>query len=134
MSGRVSSYLSHINGLQDVADRLQVVQFENRDALEVIARYDSPGTLFYCDPPYFGLGGYANNIDAWNHIQLAQALHGIQGRAAISGYESEFYSNLYGDWRKVVGPLKFKSANVQQHKKQTREIVWMNYDELGRKL
>ena len=28
------------------------VQIENAPALEVIARYDSLETLFYCDPPY----------------------------------------------------------------------------------
>ena len=36
-----------------LADRVQHVHFERRDALEVIAHHaDAPNTLLYCDPPY----------------------------------------------------------------------------------
>src|SRR5881296_2890213 len=52
MSGVVSRWLGSVDALPDIALRLLRVQIENRPAIEVIGLYDSPGTLFYCDPPY----------------------------------------------------------------------------------
>ena len=40
-----------VEGLPQIVQRLQRVQIENAPATEVIRRYDSPETLFYCDPP-----------------------------------------------------------------------------------
>ena len=52
MAGAVSRCLGSVEGLAEIVQRLQRVQIENAPAIEVIRRYDSPGTLFYCDPPY----------------------------------------------------------------------------------
>ena len=52
MGGAVSRWLGSVEGLSEIVQRLLRVQIENAPALEVIARYDSPETLFYCDPPY----------------------------------------------------------------------------------
>ena len=41
-----------VEGLEWIATRLLRVQIENDVAANVIQRYDSPNTLFYCDPPY----------------------------------------------------------------------------------
>ena len=50
MSGVVSRWLGSLKGLPEIAERLLRVQIENRPAIEVIKLYDSPKTLFYCDP------------------------------------------------------------------------------------
>jgi len=52
MAGAVSRWLGSVEGLAEIVQRLQRVQIENAPATEVIRRYDSPNTLFYCDPPY----------------------------------------------------------------------------------
>ena len=52
MAGAVSRWLGAIEHLPDIAQKLLRVQFENAPAIEVIERYDSKDTLFYCDPPY----------------------------------------------------------------------------------
>jgi DNA adenine methylase len=52
MAGAVSRWLGSVEGLSEIVQRLQRVQIENAPATEVILRYDSPQTLFYCDPPY----------------------------------------------------------------------------------
>src|SRR5947209_8341594 len=52
MSGVVSRWLGAVEDLPAVAERLLRVQIENRPAADVIRLYDSPTTLFYCDPPY----------------------------------------------------------------------------------
>ena len=52
MAGAVSRWLGSVEGLPQIVQRLQRVQIENAPATEVVRRYDSPETLFYCDPPY----------------------------------------------------------------------------------
>ena len=52
MAGAVSRWLGAVEDLGLIAQRLLRVQIENAPAIDVIQRYDSPETLFYCDPPY----------------------------------------------------------------------------------
>ncbi len=95
--------------LPAIARRLKVVQIESDDALKTIARFDSDRTLFYCDPPYvastrrdrWAKNGYHCELTDEQHEQLSQVLHGIKGMAIVSGYPSDLYEQLYGDWRKV---------------------------------
>jgi len=52
LSGVIGRWLGAVEGLPAVAERLLGVQIENRPAADIIRLYNSPGTLFYCDPPY----------------------------------------------------------------------------------
>src|ERR1051326_63543 len=52
MGGAVSRWLGSVEGLSEIVQRLLRVQIENAPATEIISRYDSRETLFYCDPPY----------------------------------------------------------------------------------
>ncbi|HBK66248.1 MAG TPA: DNA methyltransferase, partial [Cyanobacteria bacterium UBA11166] len=52
MAGAVSRWLGSVEGLSEIVQRLLRVQIENAPAIEVIQRYDSEETFFYCDPPY----------------------------------------------------------------------------------
>lgn len=52
MNEQVSSWLSAVDGLPEVVERMRRVEVWNLPALEVIQKLDSPQTLFYLDPPY----------------------------------------------------------------------------------
>src|SRR5437016_11804908 len=52
MAGAVSRWLGSVEGLSEISQRLLRIQIEHAPAIEVIRRYDSEETLFYCDPPY----------------------------------------------------------------------------------
>lgn len=86
--------------------RLMGVILECRPALEVISIFDSESTLFYCDPPYVmetrrpGVN-YRFEMTDEQHEELADALHGIDGMAIISGYNCPLYEKLYSDWQRV---------------------------------
>ena len=68
-------------------ERLQDVHIECDDALKVIARWDSPQTLFYLDPPYpnTSQGHYSGySLSDWQ--ALCDLLDSIQGSYVLSNY------------------------------------------------
>jgi len=106
MAGAVSRWLGSVEGLAEIAQRLLRVQIENAPALEVIKRYDSPETLFYCDPPYVhesrsDTNAYAFEMSDDEHRALAQVLHNVKGKVALSGYQCNLMDELYGDWHYI---------------------------------
>ena len=128
MSGVVSRWLGGVEGLADIAERLIRVQIENRPALDAIRLYDSPGTLFYCDPPYLhetrgDSNAYGFEMNEKEHRELAHALHQAKGKVAISGYRCALMDTLYKGWR------RFDAIKKQCHsiKKLRQESLWMNY-------
>lgn len=129
MAGAVSRWLGSIDDLSAIAQRLLRVQVENVPALEVIKRYDSPETLFYCDPPYVhdtrgDSKAYAHEMTNEDHEALAEKLHNIQGKVALSGYAGSLYDKLYKDWRKIESPAKL----CHSVKQERVEVLWINYD------
>ena len=72
--------------LEDVHARLAGVVIECLGYAEFIRRYDSPGTLFYLDPPYWGSeDSYGKAMFAPGDFeQLAGQLAGIQGTFLMS--------------------------------------------------
>jgi DNA adenine methylase len=73
--------------LEDVHERLSGVLIERMPYAECIRRYDSrPGTLFYCDPPYWGCtDDYGKNIFSPADFEaLRDLLAGLQGRFILS--------------------------------------------------
>ncbi|ACK69559.1 D12 class N6 adenine-specific DNA methyltransferase [Gloeothece citriformis PCC 7424] len=128
MAGAVSRWLGSIDDLSKIVQRLLRVQIENCSAIEVIQRYDSEETLFYCDPPYphdsrGDKNAYGYEMANEEHQKLAHILHNIKGKVAISGYDCELMEELYGDWRRIPAPSK----SCHSVKQLRTEILWVNY-------
>jgi DNA adenine methylase len=72
--------------LEDLHSRLAGVVIECLDFEAFIRRYDSSGTLFYLDPPYWGSeGDYGKALFSRQDFQrLADVLTGIKGRFLMS--------------------------------------------------
>lgn len=106
--------------------RLRNVMIENRDALYVMRLYDKPSTLFYVDPPYVRSTRskrgaiYVNELSDHDHEQLAKVLHSLKGMIILSGYPSELYKELYGDWNQA-----FKTTTAQNGKGRV-ECLWLS--------
>lgn len=129
MSGVVSRWLGSVEQLPQIAERLLRVQIENRPAVEVVELYDSERTLFYCDPPYVhdsrgDANAYGYEMSDEDHRALAAALGRIKGRAAVSGYRSTLYDELYSGWYCHEASAK----RCHSVKKDRREVLWTNYD------
>lgn len=128
MSGVVSRWFGGIDGLSEIAERLLRVQIENRPALDIIRLYDSPTTLFYCDPPYPHESrgdpkAYGFEMDEGGHRELAGVLHAAQAKVAVSGYRCRLMDELYAGWRRHDADAK-RCHSIKQLR---RESVWMNY-------
>jgi DNA adenine methylase len=57
------------------------------------------------------------------HSELAEVLHRVVGKVAISGYRCDLMDTLYGGWHRGEAPQK----NCHSVKKPRREALWMNY-------
>ena len=128
MSGVVSRWLGSVEGLDAIAMRLLRVQIEHDSALAVIRRYDSPDTLFYCDPPYphesrGDSKAYTYEMTDNDHRELASLLHTVKGLVAISGYHCPLMDELYADWHVHHEGVK-KTHSV---KTDRAEVLWTNY-------
>ena len=128
MAGAVSRWLGAVEGLPEIAQRLQRVQIENAPALEIIQRFDTPRTLFYLDPPYVhgsrgDAAAYGYEMSDDDHRELAALLRHVKGRAVLSGYRSPLYNELFADWHRVDADEKL--CNSSKGKRQ--ESLWMNF-------
>lgn len=129
MGAAVSRWLGSVEGLSEIAQRLLRVQIENAPAVEVIKRYDSDKTLFYCDPPYphetrGDSNMYAYEMSDGEHAELAEVLRNVKGKVALSSYDCKLMDELYAGWNKIEAPSKL----AHSVKKPRREILWTNYD------
>jgi DNA adenine methylase len=131
MSGVVSRWLGGVEMLSEIADRLLRVQIENRPAVDVIRLYDSPTTLFYCDPPYIHETrgddkAYGYEMSNQAHAELARVLNDVKGMVALSNYDCPLMEELYPkqQWRKHVS----KARTIHSTKDTRVEVLWTNYD------
>ena len=128
MAGAVSRWLGAVEDLSEIAQRLLRVQIENDHAIDVINRYDSEETLFYCDPPYphesrGDINAYRFEMTDLEHIELAGVLHSVKGKAALSGYHCDLLDEIYGDWK----VHEANSKKVHSVKTERTEVLWTNY-------
>lgn len=135
----VSHWLSAIDEvLPQVIARFREVQIEHSDALDLITRYDTLNTLFYCDPPYISesrvdANSYLNEMTNDEHLQLLKLLLNIKGMAVLSGYHNLLYDSKLVNW----AYREFDAVSWSSGKPRTRqgkggkaprrtEVVWLN--------
>lgn len=139
MNSCSSRWLSTIKMLPEIHAKLQRVQIESIPALEIIDKYDTPGTLFYLDPPYVmetRVGGkmYDYEMTLADHEALVANLLAIRGAACLSGYEHLVYRPLLkAGWTisrkevscRIVGRTRAKKDMSKDALKRT-ECLYMS--------
>jgi len=129
MAGGVSRWLAKVEGLQDIVERLRRVQIENKPAIDVIKLYDSPETLFYCDPPYPHESrgdprAYGYEMSDKEHEELAEVLLSVKGLVALSSYRCSLMNRLYKNWTCIEAQTKISHSA----KEFRTEALWVNYE------
>ena len=103
------------------------VHIENRDALQLLPKYDRENVLIYLDPPY--VYETRNNKKIYNyemtdekHIQLLEIISGLKADVLISGYDNELYRRYLKDWNKDTATSTDEAGNNRT------ECLWFNYN------
>ncbi|NTT88589.1 DNA adenine methylase, partial [Tabrizicola fusiformis] len=88
--------------LEDLHTRLSGVVIECLDFGDFIRRYDTPGTLFYLDPPYWGSeGDYGKHLFARADFQrLADHLKALQGGFLMSINDVQDIRDIFA-WARI---------------------------------
>lgn len=133
----VHSFRNSIERFKAIQGRMRYVLIDKHDILDVIAERDSPNTFFYIDPPYVGVEHYYEGCNRdekgkkiFPHQELAEVLHQIKGKAALSYYPHPLIDGLYADWRQT-SRKKHKDSQIQlavREEDTATEILLMNYE------
>ena len=132
MSKSVSDYLSAIDGLYEIHNRLSKVIIHNIDAIKLIEKWDKPNTFMYCDSPYANetrtSGKYNHDMTDDQHDKYLEVLLKIQNvKILVSGYRCERYSILEKNgWKSV--DMEIKTQNNNRVGKSKIETLWFNYE------
>lgn len=131
MSKSVSDYLSSIDGLYDVHNRLSGVVIHNTDALRLIEKWDKENTFMYLDPPYAletrSSGGYKHDMSDDDQDKFLNVLLSIKNaKVLVSGYNCDRYSTLEDNgWKRI--DMEIKTQNNNRVGKLKIESLWFNY-------
>ena len=111
---------------------LKITKVENMDFAEVIAKYDSPTTYIYLDPPYWKTENYYSNhdFDRDDHERLAKVLHEVKGKFSLSYYDFDLLHEWFPEDKYRWEKKEFaKAAAAKKGKTQNMgvELLIMNY-------
>jgi DNA adenine methylase len=143
----VSGYLTTLENLDEIYQRVMRIQVENLDwrkLLEYYSGYDFDEEFIYLDPPYVletrKCKFYEHEMTNEQHEELVDYLLTHKRRVLLSGYDNAIYAKLerHG-WRKmvfkttcsVVGRTRasvFQGVGACERNGAIRyECVWFNY-------
>jgi DNA adenine methylase len=134
MGTPVRAFLSGIDRLPKIHERLKGVQIEHEDFRSLIKRYDAPATFFYLDPPYVhstrrSTKDYEHEMTDRDHEELVEILLGLSGKAMLSGYANHIYEPLErAGWTRhdFVLSCNVINGHCSSEEKPTRtESVWI---------
>ena len=131
--GKQVRWLSRGRALDFAHKKLLRYSVEQADAFGQIAKYDSPETFFYLDPPYImetrktknKNTGYACELPEAKHEELVGMLLQIKGSVLLSGYDHPIYYPLEdAGWFKI---LKNVDLCLPAGAVKRTEAIWRNY-------
>lgn len=115
--------------LADIHERLAGVTIEQLPFDQFIARYDRPGMLFYCDPPYWGCeDDYGKAVFAPADFErLAQAIRAARGKSVISINETPEIREIFADLHQVPIETTYSISSAHGGAKPAGELLISNF-------
>jgi len=131
-----ATWANKVAKLPDYISRMAAVHVECSDALEVIKRWDSPQTFFYCDPPYPGTDqGHYKGYTTEDFQNLVATLDAAQGSFLLSNYDQP---DMPEEWERFE--FSARNSSTKKGSRETRgtkavlentkrtEIVWRRFN------
>lgn len=126
LASRFKNRLSHLSVIHQ---RIKDVLIENQDAMDIIRDFDSSNSVFYLDPPYYGVysGTYKHEYTEKDHINLLDTVMNMKGFVAVSSYDNDLYKSY--DWDKVydwevlvsIKAMAFREENNKKDRVNARQ-------------
>lgn len=113
-------------------ERLSNVMVENQHYRRIIERFDSPRTLFYLDPPYWGYEDYyGKNLfsrDDFGHLR--EQLRHIKGRFILSLNNLPEVREFFAEWHQIQTSARWSvgSASGKVPERTLNELFILNFD------
>jgi DNA adenine methylase len=130
MSKSVSDYLSCIDRLPELHDRLSKVIVTNMDGVKLIKKYNKSNSFLYCDPPYEQStrtgARYKVDMDRSGHELFLNSVIDSNAKILISGYDCELYDKLTKNGFTKI-QFEVKTIDGTFKKKTKVETLWKNY-------
>jgi DNA adenine methylase len=111
--------------IEQTHKRLARVQIENLPYQDVLRRYDRPGTMFYLDPPYYGLKLYRYNFSEKDFTELAACLRKLKGKFVLSLNDVPQVRKVFADFKFLEIELPYTAQ--RQAGKRFRELLIANF-------
>lgn len=115
--------------IDKASERLQNTVIECLPYSEVIHRYDTDETLFYLDPPYYGIENYYGKglFERKEYDKLAEQLRGINGKFIMTLNNRPEVKAIFQDFNIREADLHY-SLNKKGGKWEANELIISNYD------
>lgn len=113
------------DALPAILARFRGVYVACEDALRFIDRWDSPGTLFYCDPPYPGTHcGHYSGYTTDDYQRLCDALDSIRGSYILSNYSQAIVPRS-AQQRIEIAAVMSAAKDVNRKGEKRTEVLWV---------
>ena len=131
MAKSVSDFLSSIDRMPELHERFKHLIVYNRDALELMDKYNLPNCFMYCDPPYVwstrGTTRYDIDQDDDFHKKFVDKCISSKAKILISGYDNPIYKKLEENGFTKV-EFNVNTIDGNRKPKTKTETLWRNYD------
>jgi DNA adenine methylase len=105
--------------------RLSRVQVERLPYEEVLRRFDRKTTLFYLDPPYYGVRLYRHNFEHEDFELLAQKLATISGKFVLSINDTPEIRRMFSEFN--IGEIAITYSLQKKEGKRFTELLIKNH-------
>ncbi len=125
---RVKSAGGIIERVMEISKRLDKVNIENKNALDLIQTYDNGQNFFYLDPPYSTGEGYkVCSTKDFEHAKLAKILKNLKGKFLLSYDDSDYIRKLYKGFDIIEISRQKGINNYCPNGREYKELLIKNY-------
>lgn len=131
MAKSVSDFLSTVDRLPEIHQRLSKVMVLRRDGMKLMDEYSSPNVFIYADPPYVlstrsSAERYVVDMTDEQHNEFIDTCLRSKAKLLISGYDSEVYNKLTDNGFKKI-QFEVNTISGNRKPKTKVETLWKNY-------